>query len=164
VKLKGFTLLELLVVLIIIGLFSSLVLFNVVADDNQRLEREGSRLIRVIELTQDEAIMHGVEFGLVVDSTQYSFLTLENETWLPISANPYLAKHALSEPLSLTVEVENNRVVQELDGQLIPQILILSSGELTAFKLILMNADQPDYQVHIIGQENGQVSMQKLNV
>jgi len=164
VKQQGFTLIELLVVLVIVGLFAGMLMLTVTPNDNRNVQREAKRLIQVVQLAQDEAIMQGIELGLSVNSDIYSFSILQEDKWLPVSSISYLAEHQLDSPLIMSLEIENEQVVQQIDkDSVLPSILILSSGELTAFKLSLFSQEQPDKQVHIIGQENGQLFSQSTD-
>jgi len=164
VKQQGFTLIELLVVLVIVGLFAGMLMLTVTPNDNRKVQREAKRLIQVVQLAQDEAIMQGIELGLSVNSDVYTFSILQEDKWLPVSSISYLADHQLDSPLIMSLEIENEQVVQQVDkDSVLPSILILSSGELTAFKLSLFSQQQPDKQVHIIGQENGQLFLQSTD-
>ena len=163
-KQQGFTLIELLVVLVIVGLFAGMLMLTVTPNDNRKVQREAKRLIQVVQLAQDEAIMQGIELGLSVNSDVYTFSILQEDKWLPVSSISYLADHQLDSPLIMSLEIENEQVVQQVDkDSVLPSILILSSGELTAFKLSLFSQQQPDKQVHIIGQENGQLFLQSTD-
>ena len=163
-KQQGFTLIELLVVLVIVGLFAGMLMLTVTPNDNRNVQREAKRLIQVVQLAQDEAIMQGIELGLSVNSDIYSFSTLQDDKWLPVTRISYLAEHQLDPPLIMSLEIENEQVVQQIDkDSVLPSILILSSGELTAFKLSLFSQERPDKQVHIIGQENGQLFSQSTD-
>jgi len=161
---RGFTLLELLVVLVIIGLFSGLVLFSVTPNDNQTTNREAKRLIHTIQLAQDEAIMQGVELGVTVQSDRYSFSRRQDKAWLPLAGDPDFTEYILNPPLMMTIEVEGDNVVLKNDDKsLIPAIMVLSSGELTSFKLSLFKQETPDRVFQIVGQENGQLSLRMPN-
>jgi len=161
---RGFTLLELLVVLVIIGLFSSLVMMSVTPNDNQVTHREAKRLIHTIQLAQDEAIMQGVQLGVTVQADRYFFSRLQDNVWLPLVGDPDLTEYVLAPPLMMTIEIEGDNVVlKNVANSLIPAVMILSSGEITSFKLSLLNQEIPDRVFQIIGQENGQLSLQLPN-
>ncbi|NOQ77640.1 MAG: type II secretion system minor pseudopilin GspH [Methylococcaceae bacterium] len=158
---RGFTLLELLVVLVIIGLFSGLVMMSVTPNDNQAVHREAKRFMHIIQLAQDEAIMQGVELGVTVQSDRYFFSRLQENQWLPLTGDAHLMEYELNPSVTMTIEVEDEMVVQEINEDVfLPAIMVLSSGELTAFKLSLFNQTTPERMFQIIGQENGQLSLQ----
>lgn len=71
---RGFTLIELMVVVTIIGIMSGLIVMNVVTSDPQKdLYREAQRLAAVIEMAQDEALFGRQDIGIVVTEDGYSF-------------------------------------------------------------------------------------------
>ena len=71
---QGFTLIELMLVVTIIGILSSLIVINVVTSDPQKdLNREAQRLMAVMEMAQDEALFGRQDIGIIVTETGYSF-------------------------------------------------------------------------------------------
>lgn len=71
---QGFTLIEILVVITIIGILSGLIVINVVTSDPQKdLNREGERLMAVLEMAQEEALFGRQDIGVVVTEQGYSF-------------------------------------------------------------------------------------------
>jgi len=71
---QGFTLIEIMVVVTIIGILSGLIVMNVVTGDPQKdLNREAQRLLAVIEMAEDEALFGRQDIGIVVTESGYSF-------------------------------------------------------------------------------------------
>ena len=71
---QGFTLIEIMVVVTIIGILSGLVVMNIVTADPQKdLNREAQRLMAVIEMAQDEALFGRQDIGIQVTENSYSF-------------------------------------------------------------------------------------------
>lgn len=160
----GFTLLEVMLVLLLMGLTAGYVVFNAFGSDpSEQLEREVRRLQVVIDMASDFAVLNQQQLGIYFDTEarSYTFMQLDEEdNWLPIEGNKVYEPVTLSEPFYFTLalddlpwQTENSLFDRELfDATLSvndkemnigeeapppppPQILILSSGEITPFSL-----------------------------
>lgn len=136
----GFTLLEILVVVVIIGVVATFAVLSIgsrTLDD--RLDVEARRLQELIALAAEEAVLQGTEIGFLQTAEGYAFMVLKDGAWsIPDDAGP-LRGRVLVEPFYLQLRVEGRPVTPaEPDGEdakLEPQVLLLSSGEATAFTL-----------------------------
>ena len=70
---SGFTLLELLVVLVIMGLFAGLVSALVRPDERTLLRTEAERLAQLLELASTEASISGQAIACTADAGDYRF-------------------------------------------------------------------------------------------
>lgn len=142
----GFTLLEVLVVVLIIGIivtFAMLSLGSRALDD--QLETEARRLQQLFALANEEAAVQGADFGWRQTREGYEFLALdESGQWAGIAAGPLRAR-ALAEPLYLELRVEGRAVPPAAQGEALPQVLLLSSGDTTAFRVDLRAAGYQPY-------------------
>ena len=152
----GFTLLELLVVILIIGIALSLVVIRIGGDQiEDELEREGLRLQRLIVLASEEAVLQSQELGLQFQSDGYQFLVYQGDGWLPIAGDAIFRQREMPPGVELELELEGRSVI--LDGsEDKPQIMILSSGELSPFKLDLHAADAP-LKYQLVGHFSGNI-------
>ena len=133
----GFTLLEILVVLVIIGILTSMAVLSIGDRRGDILQDESRRILALINLAREEAILEGREYGLGLWRGHYEFYELDEETseWKPMTTDSHLRPRELPETLELLLEIENQEVVLDAKAPDKPQILILSSGETTAFRL-----------------------------
>ncbi|WP_156684107.1 type II secretion system minor pseudopilin GspH [Pseudomonas sp. GV071] len=141
----GFTLIEIMVVLVILGVVIGLaVLSSGIAGPSRELRNEAERLTGLIGVLADEAVLDNREYGLWFDTTSYQVLRYDaaKNSWQALDKNP----HALPAWAVLTLELEGNALKlpspdAEEEGQKgaqrSPQLLILSSGELSPFRLQL---------------------------
>ena len=75
---RGFTLLELLVVMVIAGIMLGVVSFNALPNSRQRLENDAKRLALLFQLARDEAILRNLPVAFDVDQFGYHFLVRED--------------------------------------------------------------------------------------
>jgi len=156
---RGFTLIEVLVVVVIVAIISAVVLlsFGVLGDDRS-LQQQARRLSSLVELASDEALMQGRDFGLEFSRTAYRFLEFDPLTnrWYEVVGDDLLRPRTLEEPLELALALEDREValtdrfaaIEEEDSEeqddedraalgddYAPHVLILSSGDITPFDL-----------------------------
>lgn len=169
---RGFTLLEIMVVLVIVGIVIGLAGLALDRNPAQRLDREGRRLQAMLSEASDEAVMQGEELALALSrdpdngATHYQLLLLDKKAlaWKRPEFKgkvPALwAVHSLGPDISLALELEGKtlsqaeldqlarvRSLQTPDG-LRPSILLFSSGEVTPFNARLTLAAS-DYSVSV---------------
>ncbi|AMC33955.1 GspH/FimT family pseudopilin [Janthinobacterium sp. B9-8] len=94
----GFTLIEILVVLSIIGIIMGLAVVRLDLSDGQRVEREASRLAALFESARDEAITGGQAIAWSSDGLGYQFwLQDAQNNWQSIATHDLLNPRVLEE-------------------------------------------------------------------
>lgn len=166
----GFTLLELLVVIVIIGIlatFATLSIGNRALDD--RLEVESQRLEQILRLASEEAETKGIEIGFRYTQEQYEFLvTGKDGLWAPHTSSGPLRPRLIPQPFYLELQVENRSVApasdapENKDQKVTPQILLLSSGEVTAFT-IDVKADNYAPYYRLQGDALGKITRERFD-
>lgn len=138
---RGFTLLEIMVVMVLIGILTSLAMLSIGGGPRNRLAEEGQRLAALVELQQQEAILSGQLRGIQFDRNGYAILRLDKHgSWPPPDATNALIRHQLPEDITLGLWVEDRPV--RLEKSDFPQVLLLSSGEATEFIAVLSLAGE----------------------
>lgn len=169
----GFTLLELLVVLVIIGVLATMVSLAVsgrAVDD--RMQAEARRIESLIRLASDEVQAKGFELGVRATESGFEFLTLDNSSqWSSLPDGPFRPRQ-VQEPFYLELRIEGRLIKPaatapaEENGRkaappkLVPQVLILSTGEMTAFTLDLKLKDLRTYY-RVEGDALGQLKSER---
>ncbi|WP_419148965.1 type II secretion system minor pseudopilin GspH [Pseudoalteromonas 'SMAR'] len=160
-KTQGFSLLEVLVVLVIIAFSVNLITYTVSDSDEEELEKMAMRVQGTINLASEFAVLNQVELGLHLDKDTLEFLVFDGEKWTTFEADDIYK--AIKFPEQYEVELiledlpwsQDNLLEQanwrelmsggdddellELKKLKIPQVLILSSGEVSAFRLKVEN-------------------------
>lgn len=139
-RLKGFTLIEILVVLVLLGLISSIAVVSVgMNNQNRELENEIRRIHSLMRFAADESVLQNIELGFYIDSESYEFLEYEEEgnSWIAV-ADPELRPRNLPEWVS--VELTRDDDIKELpvpedSEEKKPLLVFFSSGESTEFTL-----------------------------
>ncbi len=136
---RGFTLLELLVVIVIISILFTLSTLAIRGTSPEELiQTEAMRLDRLLQLALEEAMLKGQEYGLEFSPDSYRFLLYVEESWLPLEQDKLLRQRELPEGMEFELEIEQIDVLIEGDrggqrdeDQPRPQVFLLSSGEIT---------------------------------
>lgn len=133
---RGFTLLELLVVLVIVGLTLGFVSVNVMPSEQQALQNEAQRVALLMQLARDEAIVRNHPIAFEADSERYRFLMREDNVWKTLAQEELLREREFKRPpvaLSImpAVAAESNplRIVFGREPVDKPFVLTLSAGD-----------------------------------
>jgi general secretion pathway protein H len=150
---SGFTLLELLIVVVIIGIivtFATLKIGNRALDD--RLQVEAQRLDKILRFAAEQAEIKGIELGFRYTAQGYEFLVMgEDGKWLPYDGDPILRQRSLEDVFVIDLRVDGRAVPPAVDSKdkdkaMLPQVALLSSGELSQpFVLSLFARGLPDF-------------------
>ena len=102
---RGFTLVELMVVMVIIGITLGLVSLNAIPSPQQHLQNEAQRLALLLQLARDEAIVRNRLVAFEADGEHYRFLVRNETRWDPVAGDDLLRERAFKNaPLSLLIE------------------------------------------------------------
>ena len=141
---RGFTLLELMVVVVIAALLFTFVALSInprSAGDN--LKQEALRFHRLLQLLLDEAVLKGEDYGIEIAMREYRFLRRSDNRWVPIENDKVLRQRELPEEMLMELAVESTDIVIERSNDddngddsdkrevILPQVFLLSSGEIT---------------------------------
>ena len=167
----GFTLLELLLVIVIIGIILSFAALSLGGGNQRAVENEMRRLAGLIDLAAQEATLESHELAVQFSGNTYEFLAFENNQWKRITNDDTFRPRTLPEDMRLTVKIEDEPIdfgtdTPEEATHTLPRIYLLSSGEMTPFQLTLQDADQDQgssnsYQIN--GNINGKIEMRLSN-
>ncbi|HEY5807472.1 MAG TPA: type II secretion system minor pseudopilin GspH [Povalibacter sp.] len=153
---RGFTLLEILVVIVVIGVIVSAATLSVgVLGRDRESEDQARRFWAVLVQVREESELQGLDMGVFISAEGYEFLqfdTRENR-WLPVEGDSFLAPRKLPEGLAFRLWLEKRAIVlkpvtvdrsdKDEDKKWPPQLMVLSSGDIMPFELHLERDGQP---------------------
>jgi general secretion pathway protein H len=151
---RGFTLLELLVVVVIVAILFTYTTLAIRSNSPEEIiKEEAQRLERLIQLALEESILRGEEYGIEVFIDGYRFLRFSDNQWLPLTQDKILRERELPLDMELEMSLEETDIViglisepmsnNEVDleqseeqddskeAEIKPHIYLLSSGEIT---------------------------------
>lgn len=133
---RGFTLIEILVVLVIVTILAGLTLASLPGFvRGADLETETRRLELLFSMARNEAMMDADEFGFRPTGQGYEFLKFDHISQSWKKAAPPFHERTLPEDLGIRVHAEAGGL--RLPDEKLPPVLILSSGETTGFQITL---------------------------
>lgn len=161
----GFTLIEILVVVFIIGILVSVTLISVHAlGRDTEIRDETTRLVGLIGAVHEQAEMEGRDFGLRFQEREYEFLAYDprRDEWQAIEGDDLLRPRQLPPGLNLRLRLDGREAVlrppADKNKRWPPQVQIQSSGDLSAFELKLQREDS-DHEATITGNANGELEV-----
>ena len=162
----GFTLLELLLVVTIIGILASVVMLGATDVGRQRTIRaEAERLVLAVELARDESRLRNAVWGLRVDGGTYRFLAYDEagDEWHDVERREFSSdatednvEFQVGQVLESSEDVlepawnpegrggdtaQRATGVVEDDEAPVPDVVIYPGGEMTPFKIVVSGGD-----------------------
>lgn len=104
----GFTLLEMLVALVIAGVLIGVATLSIGAFD-RNLRYEAERLVQLLTLAREEAMVRGAPIRLEADEESYRFAIRRDRQWKPILDDRELRERAWERPTRISVERADGR-------------------------------------------------------
>jgi len=164
---SGFTLLEVLVVVVIIGIITSMAVISVnVLGGDHEMQQEAERLQAILIQSREDALLQSRDLGLRLDETSFEFLEYDGRTerWRPVLGDPLLRERTLPPGIRVRLRVEDRDVqlkprqpATERDP-IYPQVILQASGEIFPFDVIF-SRDGTDEQRRVSGTVEGRIEL-----
>lgn len=150
---NGFTLIEVMLVIVLVGLMVSMVQFTFQNNQaDQRLSQESKRFAGTFEMAAEYGMLNNVELGLLVTESSYEYLGYDGTQWTPVSDFDALAYFELPEDMELTLTLDDLPLEQPSmvnvesfkeeeddfkpdEEKVTPQVVILSGGDISPFSV-----------------------------
>lgn len=153
-KPKGFSLIEILVVLLIVGITMG---FAMMAfgdfGETRRITVTAEQFIQYVKLAQQQAILETRTLGIAFNNNSYQVLHLSQQgNWSPMGDKHIF--HRQQFPKELSYRFRNTIIKHRT-----PQIIINASGDMTAFTLDF-GTNKQTVIATISGASNGAITIQ----
>lgn len=167
---NGFTLIEVMLVIVIAGLMASMIQFSFSGNKaEETLDQSSRRFAGIFDIAAEYGMLNNVELGLMISKNSYQFLGYDGTTWTDVSENELFTEYQLPEGVELVLQLDDLPIEepQLLDSEmfaqlqeenessfdsdndkdeddsdkeiekkkLIPQVYMLSGGDITPFSL-----------------------------
>jgi general secretion pathway protein H len=131
----GFTLVEIMVVMVIIGITLGMVSINAIPSPRQDLQKEAQRLALLLQLARDEAIVRNRQVAFEATPERYRFMVRTETGWVPVTQDDLLRERPFrNAPVRLLLDPpvpgvgESMRVTFGREPVDKPFVLTLASG------------------------------------
>lgn len=164
---KGFTLIEILVVVVIMAVVISLAVLSIgVTGRDSQLDEETRRIEGLLGLLHERALLEGRDFGLRIEPSAYEFVVYvpARNRWERMNQEHEFRHRELAKGLSFQLQLDSQTVVlKPVDKDLKtdelsnPQIAIAASGEGTPFRLTIQR-EATNAKASVDGDAFGKIS------
>ena len=111
---SGFTLIEILVVVVIMAVVISLAVLSMnVTGRDTAVDQEGQRIEGLIEMLHERALIEGRDFGMRLEPTAYEFDAYDtiHGLWIPLDQELPFRRRNLPAGVSFQLELDSRQVV-----------------------------------------------------
>lgn len=174
IKNHGFSLFELLVVIVIISITFALFLtvnfsFGNVED---KIEKEARRLYSLLSFAHEQSVIRAEEYGIQFQPQSYKFLqhVSEDDNWIDLD-DQVLSEKKLADKIELELSIEQTEIVldeitaepdtDDPEHKIKPQVFLLSSGETTPDFIARFHIPGIDTSFEVHGSTDGKYELKK---
>ena len=128
----GFTLIEMMVVVVIAAIMMGAVTLSFPSTKGEDIiKKEADRFVALLNFAQDEATLQSREFALSIDKSGYAFYLNDEGSW--IEAEGAFSRNEYPDVIQSALYLEGEPIALGVKKKVKPQVLILSTGEMTPF-------------------------------
>lgn len=170
---RGFTLVEILVVVVIMAVVIALAVLSIgVTGRDSQLDEESRRIEGLVDLLHERALLEGRDFGILVEPAAYGFLVYDTirGIWRPFNDEHEFRHRDLPKGVTFQLELDSQVVVLKPidpkgssgEAPPAPQVAIAASGEGTPFRLTLKR-EATQAQTSVAGTALGKTTIENSN-
>lgn len=130
---QGFTLLELLVVIVVLSIAAGLIVVRGTPGDSNYLESDAKKLSQLLRIAQQESLLKSKDIRFVAGDEGYTFEEFTGSRWVPVSTEPLLRPRLWDNgPFKVTLineGLENKFLTLESQAGLKRQAIVLQRNQ-----------------------------------
>lgn len=140
---RGFTLIEILVVVVVIGIIATGAVLAISTLGRDRdMENESARMVALLDYAREQAELQTRELGLFCQERGYEFLYFDPRRgiWDVIQDDEAFRARKLPDGLRMRLVVEAREVQlnkPKVTEERMPHLMVFSNGDLTSFEMTL---------------------------
>lgn len=147
-KHKGFTLIEILIVIFIVGVLASAVFVRGTTTGNQEIKATALHLRSLLVYAQQQALLESLTLQFSTNNKGYQFLKFIKNKWTPINTDKLLTYAKLPPKINLVLSPK--------------EIIVLPNGEILPFQIDFYFGGKKSHY-HIIGKESSEIEVKDDN-
>ncbi|ADT92363.1 general secretion pathway protein H [Shewanella baltica OS625] len=177
----GFTLMEVMLVILLMGLTAAAVTMSIGnSGPQQALDRTARQFIAATEMVLDETVLSGQFIGIVIEKTSYQFVFYKDGKWEPLDKDRLLSEKQMEPGVVMNLVLDGLPLVQDdeeddswFEEPLIepsaddkkkhpePQVMLFPSGEMSAFELTFITKTDKGQQAEalVVGDALGRLTI-----
>ena len=130
---RGFTLLELLVVIVVLSIAAGLIVVRGTPGDSNYLESDAKKLAQLLRIAQQESLLKSKDIRFVAGEEGYTFEEFTGSRWVPVTTEPMLRPrqwdHGPFKVTLLNEGLENRFLTLESQAGLKRQAIVLQRNQ-----------------------------------
>jgi general secretion pathway protein H len=162
----GFTLLEILVVVVIIAVMTTIGMLSMgTLGADREMDAELERYADALEAALEQAQLEGRDYGVRFLPGSYEFYVYaaERQRWEVVPEDRLYALHELPDGLELRLEIEGKALQlgrEAPQAPVTPQVVLFASGDVTPYRL-QVHREGIERVVTVEGRPDGTIEIQR---
>ena len=151
---KGFTLIEVMLVIVLIGVFAAAIQFNFFSNKPEKaLEQEAKRFYGLFNIATEYGLLNNIELGIVFTENSYQFVGFDGNDWVALPDQEQLQLIEFKdENMLITLKLDDLPIDEPIlfdpqsmlpeeddfdpeEEKITPQVFILSGGDISPFQV-----------------------------
>jgi general secretion pathway protein H len=134
---QGFTLLELLVVIVVLSIAAGLIVVRGTPGDSNYLESDAKKLAQLLRIARQESLLKSKDIRFIAGDEGYAFEEFTGSRWVPVTSEPLLRPRQWDNgPFKVTLlneGLENRFLTLESQTGLKRQVIVRQRNQVRVF-------------------------------